>query len=62
MTEVIRFPKESLWCCSCGRQMTERLCFFTCTVNGHLGTMVYCLDCLEHVKSSCGEGERDDRG
>jgi hypothetical protein len=47
---LVKFPKESYFCCGCGKQMTGKICVFTCRVNGHLGSMIYCQTCLDAEK------------
>lgn len=56
MTEVIAFPLKSYWCFFCGKQLTGPICIYTCTINGHLGSMVYCEPCIEKAKEKQCEG------
>lgn len=62
MTKVIAFPLESFWCCACGKQLVDSvsgICVYSCTVNGHPGSMIYCRRCLDIKIEQSEESKAD---
>lgn len=44
--DVIDHPNTAVFCFSCGASLHD-FDLYTCTINGHLGTVICCPECLK---------------
>jgi predicted nucleic acid-binding Zn ribbon protein len=42
-------PEDSYFCCNCGKAL-KVLCIYTCKINDHYGSMIYCEKCMADAK------------